>query len=201
MRGLVLALCLLAGGMTRDAMAQDYPALHSVVGVAADDVLNIRERPDASAPIIGALPPDATGVEVVSVTGGWAVVNTQEGTGYVSLNFLARQEGPAWNALEAPLSCLGTEPFWSLAIDPAAGTATLCMPDDLEGRALEIGQSWPGAVWAPAAALSLPDGMAVLYPAECSDGMSDRTYGIAADLFLTGPDRTRLSGCCLLDQP
>jgi len=30
--------------------------------------------------------------------------------------------------------------------------------------------------------------------------MSDSSYGIAADLFLTGPDRARLSGCCRLGQ-
>ena len=197
MRGLIMALCLLA----QCAVAQEYPALHAVTGVTSDDVLNIRERPDADSSILGTLPPDATGVEVIAVNDGWAVVNGPELTGYVALRFLAREAGPAWNSLEVPLTCLGTEPFWSLALDPATGVATLNTPEDPEGRALALGQTWPGAMWAPAAAVSLPDGMAVLYPAECSDGMSDRSYGIAADLFLTGPDRPRLSGCCLLDLP
>lgn len=192
-----LALGLMAQGAT----AQDYPALHAVVGVALDDVLNIRERPDASAPIIGEIAPNAMGIEVIAVSDGWAVVNTPEVTGYAALRFLEREEGPAWNTLERPLTCLGTEPFWSLALDPAAGTAKFSTPEDAEARSLTLGQTWPGAPWALSAAVSLPDGIAVLSPAECSDGMSERSYGIAADLFLTGPDRLRLSGCCLLSPP
>jgi uncharacterized membrane protein len=182
------------------AWAQGYPALHSVTGVAADDVLNVRERPDAGAPILGSLPPDATGVEVISVTDGWALVNLGDGSGYASLTYLAREEGPEWNMLERPLTCLGTEPFWSLKVDPAAGTAAFSTPEEPE-HDLPILGTWPGAPWAPAAALQLPDGLAVLSPAECSDGMSDRSYGIAADLFLNGQDRQRLSGCCLMVLP
>ena len=63
------------------ALAEVYPALHDVTGVASDDVLNIRESPDAGSAIVGSLAPDATGVEVVAVTGGWAVVNTSEASG------------------------------------------------------------------------------------------------------------------------
>jgi uncharacterized membrane protein len=200
MMQMVVRACVL-GLMAQGAAAQDYPAFHAVVGVALDDVLNIRAQPDANAPIIGEIPPDAMGVEVVAVSDGWAVVNTPDVTGYVALRFLEREEGPPWNALELPLTCLGTEPFWSLALDPVAGTAKFSTPEDAEAHNLTLGQTWPGAPWAPSAAVSLPDGMAVFSPAECSDGMSERSYGIAADLFLTGPDRQRLSGCCLLDLP
>jgi uncharacterized membrane protein len=185
---------------TVSAWAQGYPALHSVTGVASDDVLNVRERPDADAPILGSLPPDAAGVEVISVTDGWALVNVGDGSGYASLKFLAREDGPDWNALARPLACLGTEPFWGLSIDPAAGMATFGSPEIPE-QDMPIGQTWPGTPWAQAAALALPDGMAVLYPAECSDGMSNRSYGIVADLFLNGPDQPRLSGCCLIGMP
>jgi uncharacterized membrane protein len=180
--------------------AQGYPALHAVTGVAADDVLNVRERPDAGAPILGSLPPDATGIEVVSVSDGWALVNLGDGSGYASLTYLAREQGPEWNSLERPLTCLGTEPFWSLDIDPVAGTAAFSTPEE-PAHELPISGLWPGAPWAAAAALQLPDGMAVLHPAECSDGMSNRSYGIVADLFLNGPDRPRLSGCCLMIMP
>jgi uncharacterized membrane protein len=195
----VAALCLLL--VSTPLLAQDYPAFHSVSGVAADDVLNIRAMPDPDAAIIGTLAPDATGVEVVSVADGWALLNAGEATGYANLRFLTRAEGPAWNALQAPLRCLGTEPFWSLTIDPRAGTANFSQPDDLGGKTSALAQTWPGAPWAPAAAPSLPEGLAVLYPAECSDGMSERSYGITVDIFMTGSDRSRLSGCCLLDLP
>ncbi|MDO9527044.1 MAG: hypothetical protein Q7J57_16145, partial [Gemmobacter sp.] len=34
----------------------------------------------------------------------------------------------------------------------------------------------------------------------CSDGMSDRRFGMAAALFIQSPDANRLSqGCCTLD--
>jgi len=193
-RAAALFLCLVAS----PALAEEFPALADVTGVAADDVLNIRERPSADAPVVGALPPDATGVEVIAMSGTWAQVNTAEQTGYVAARYLLRDPSPAWNALETPLDCFGTEPFWSLAIDPSARTATMVSTDDLNGTATTIVEIWPGMPWAPVAALSTPEGTIVLSPAACSDGMSDRSYGIAIDLFLTGPAGGRLSGCCSL---
>ncbi len=181
--------------------AEVLPALHDVTGVAADDVLNIRAAPDAAAEVIGTLTPDETAVEVISVTEGWALVNTGEGSGYASMRFLTRQDGPDWNALQTPLTCVGTEPFWSLKIDPDVGTANMVTPDDLDGYSMEINQTWRAEPGAPAAALSVPEGLIVLRPAECSDGMSERRFGIAVDVFLTRPDKLRLSGCCRLGQP
>lgn len=180
--------------------AEEMPALYSVTGVAAWDVLNIRERPEAGAPILGTLAPDATGVELLAVEGDWALVNAGERAGHVALRYLKREPGPDWNALKQPLTCLGTEPFWSLRIDPAQGTARLSTPE-AEGEPLPIRQAWPGQPRARAAALSLPVGVVVLSPAACSDGMSDRSYGIAADLFLDSPAPDRLTGCCTIQPP
>jgi uncharacterized membrane protein len=173
-----------------------------VTGVAVGDVLNIRARPDAGAEVIGTLAPDATGIEVVDAADGWAVVNTAEQTGYVAQRFLAREDGPAWNSLEGPLTCFGTEPFWSLDVDPVAGETRYLTPEDPEPRVSKISDSWPGQPWTPAAAVALPEGLAVMQPTECSDGMSERTYGISIDLFLNAMDagtgQQRLSGCCLI---
>ncbi len=196
-----LCLCLL----TPVALAQDLPALHAVTGVANDDVLNIRSRPKADAAIIGTLPPDSTGIEVVAVEGDWAVVNTAEATGYAALRYLRREDRPAWNSLEAPLTCLGTEPFWSLTINRAAGIVGYQTPEMPEPLQSPLTETWPGVPWSPSAALALPEGLAVLQPLECSDGMSDRSYGISVDVFLQGTDAgagwSRLSGCCLLGAP
>lgn len=181
--------------------AEVFPALYAVTGVAADDVLNIREAPAEDAPILDTLAPDATGIEVMEIFDGWATVNAGDQTGYVAARFLLREPGPDWTALQTPLTCLGTEPFWSLTLDPGAGTASLRTPDAAEAEAWQIDQSWPGLPWSPAAALSLSGGMAVLTPADCSDGMSNRSYGIGIDVFQTGPAGGRLAGCCLLDQP
>lgn len=183
------------------AVAQDYPALHEVTGVAANDVLNIRAAADATSGIVGSLPPDATGIEVVGTEGGWALVNTGEGSGYASLRFLKRKPGPAWNALQTSLTCFGTEPFWSLKVDPSAATATMISSDDLNGNVTQILESWPGRPSAPMAALPIPEGTVILSPAACNDGMSDRRFGIGIDMFLTSPETLRLSGCCSLGLP
>ncbi len=192
--GLVLMLALGPGALR----AEMYPALHTVVGVDVGDVLNIRAAPDAGARVIGTLAPGLMGVEVIAASNGWAQLNTQEGTGYAALRYLHREEEADWYALERPLACFGTEPFWSLALDAAEGTAAFTTPDLSKPRIDPIGSIWTGAVWAPTAAIDLPDGMAVLRPADCSDGMSDAAYGIAIDLFLRTGDRQRLSGCCTL---
>ena len=196
-RLLVLVLALIPVALR----AEVYPALHDVTGVAGDDVLNIRAEPSADASVIGTLAHDATGVEVIAVEDGWAVVNTEEGSGYAALRFLRRTAAPDWPTLEVPLTCLGTEPFWSLQIDPGIGETRFQTPEDEAPQRAPISTSWPGLPWSQAAAVALPEGIAVLTPAMCSDGMSDQSYGIAADLFLARPDRTRLSGCCRLTQP
>ena len=48
------------------ATAQDFPALYRVTDVAANDVLNIRAQPQASAPVIGSFRPGQRGVEVMA---------------------------------------------------------------------------------------------------------------------------------------
>ncbi|MDP3197487.1 COG3650 family protein [Tabrizicola sp.] len=197
MRILILFLLL-----SHPLQAEEFPALFAVTGVADDDVLNIRARPDAGSPIIGSLAPDATGVEVIATRGNWALVNGGEGSGYASMRFLTREPGPAWNALQAPLICRGTEPFWSLEIDPQSRATRFLTPEDQAPAPESMTGVWPAEPWARSAAIGLPDGLAVLTGAECSDGMSDRSYGIVVDIFRTGPaDERRLSGCCLLARP
>jgi uncharacterized membrane protein len=198
----MIRLVLLFIALSLPLQAQEFPAFHSVTGVAANDVLNIRSRPDAGAPIIGMLAPTATGVEVVATVGNWAVVNSGEGAGYASMTYLSRAAGPDWNALQTPLSCLGTEPFWSLEIDPAAGETRFSTPEDPSPDPDPITALWPAEPWAQAAGVGLTDGLAVLTGAECSDGMSDRRYGIAVDILRNGPTgETRATGCCRLTPP
>jgi len=85
----------------------------------------------------------------------------------------------------------GTEPFWALKI---RGTElTLSRPDvpDLVAQA-------PGASIQPGSATwtaTTPEGATLkvsLYVSPCSDGMSDVTYPMAAEVAL---DRTIFSGC------
>lgn len=112
-------LFLFACGPT-SATTEGWPALFDVVGVSFDDVLNVRSSPDPDAEIIGDLAPSSKDVEVVRPddTGNWGLVNSGEGTGWVSLAFLARQPG-AWSGqFPDRAQCFGTEPFWSADLSP-----------------------------------------------------------------------------------
>ena len=196
-RALCLAVALTMAGALPGA-AQDLPALYDVQGVAADDVLNIRAAPQADAEIVGTLAPDAKRIEVIAAVDGWAMVNTGEGTGYAKLEYLAPSGGPAWQTFEAPLSCFGTEPFWGLDFDPAAMSISL-NNFETPAQVMAVKQIWLPLPWSPVSAIGLEDGTVVIRPEECSDGMSDQTYGIAMDMFLTKGDLRRYSGCCSLE--
>lgn len=193
-----VGLCLALGlAMSAPACAdQVFPALYRVTGVAANDVLNIRAAANANAPILGTLRPDAKRVEVMDIVNGWALVNADIDAGYVNARFLTRQGNDDWNALSTPLTCLGTEPFWALAINPGQRAATISNPSG--ERSAVITQVWPGDPRHPGAAIGTNTGFATLTPGQCSDGMSNRAFGITADLFLGGEAAGRYSGCCTL---
>ncbi|MEM8576538.1 MAG: SH3 domain-containing protein [Pseudomonadota bacterium] len=189
-----LALCW-AGA----AAAFDLPALHRVTGVAADDGLNIRSAPVASADVLGTLPPDSTGIEVTerSANGRWGRINVDEGSGWVALRFLERTGG-----LTDPVraTCFGMEPFWSLALD---GTATFTpaagAPFAFDLRP-QIGSANRTDRLALLGSGPFGDLTATLSAGSCSDGMSDRHYALRIDAvldFQTGGPRL-ISGCCTL---
>jgi len=200
MRGLGL-LCLFLAPL---AAAQELPALYSVTDVAADDVLHVRQNPRATAEKIGELAHDAQGVEVVglSESGDWGQVNTGEGSGWVRMRFLgdpgALAEGQTY--FDHALACFGTEPFWGLEM--AEGRATLS-GQDLETLELSFADSMAASghgAFSQAAVLEGDAGatvMAVVRRQACSDGMSDRAYGLGAEALINGQaGRALLTGCC-----
>ena len=63
---LLPAVCAVEGAIA-DASGPDF---FRVTGVAADDVLNIREAPDAGSAKIGEIPPDGDGVRNLGCQGG-----------------------------------------------------------------------------------------------------------------------------------
>lgn len=63
---LLLCLCLGASPILAEA---DGPDFWRVRDVARDDVLNIREAPDPSARIVGAIPSDGDGIRNLGCTG------------------------------------------------------------------------------------------------------------------------------------
>lgn len=195
----LLIVCLLAGPASADSL----PALHSVTGVAADDRLNVRAGPGIGAPVIGSLPPDATAVEVTARSGNgrWGRINWQEGTGWVALRHLARTHEHGWREGGMPLRCFGTEPFWSMPI--FLPTHRIEFHELSHGGFELVGDAGalPATEFPPTLAVpfsGMREGMVVIRAnAACSDNMSNRLYGLEAQVYWRG-DRAGLSGCCTL---
>ena len=94
--------------------------------------------------------------------------------------------------LDQPLSVLGNEPFWSIRI--ADGVASYSDPEMLEGPSAPLGQpQFMGntAVWKANLSDQTPL-IITLTGTDCSDGMSDRTYPLAAKVEM---GQRVLSGC------
>ncbi|UWQ83360.1 COG3650 family protein [Leisingera caerulea] len=177
--------------------AQEFPALYSVAGVAADDVLNIRSAPSASAEIIGTLAPDQAGVEVVAADGSgkWGLVNSGERSGWAALRYLTRAAAEDGLALPRRFSCFGTEPFWILNItqEDAAVYASHGGHTRLDAGRVLTSRNLGGHYLLP-----LEGGTAaVIRRSACSDGMSGRSFGLSVDLLQLDAPALQ-SGCCSL---
>jgi uncharacterized membrane protein len=88
------------------------------------------------------------------------------------------------------LRAVGTEPFWAAIIDGA--TLTYMTPDDQRGARIEVRREDAAGAAAFTGVLAGRPLRLRVYPAQCSDGMSDRVYRYAAELDL-GWERRR--GC------
>lgn len=197
---LAAALTLIAALAAPAAAQTMLPTLYDVTGVRSNDVLNIRAMPDASSSILSELPHDATGVEVIETRAGWARVNTFERSGWVNMRYLKERPG-VWKKGEIPatLNCLGTEPFWTLR---QVGTNLVYETPELSRplqRRLVVDNP---ARREPARSIIAGDAQGrltvVLTPAQCTDGMSDRFFGLSATLLFEGAGQaTRMeNGCC-----
>ena len=178
------------------ANAFDYPALHSVIGVAAGDLLNVREGPTTSSPVIAALRHTASGIEIIKTTadGKWGLLNVAEGTGWTAMQHLTK------TIVSDPKSqCFGTEPFWiadfgtdasfELAGETAQSYQVVAKTNSTNrtDRFATVAQGTTGQL------------IATLSAKECSDGMSDRLFGLSAELLVEEAGSwTQYSGCCSL---
>jgi uncharacterized membrane protein len=165
-----------------------------VTGVAFDDVLNLRAEPRAGAPIAGALPPAAFGIEALKRTDGWIYVRSGQLEGWASARFLRPQFVPREQP-PSPLQCLGTEPFWSFALE---GNALTYSTPDLKPVAAQIGvvqRSRNSTIVWRVAPKDGPIASATIEAHQaCSDGMSDRVFSFSARVETR--DGMFLSGCC-----
>ncbi|MGB0496695.1 MAG: SH3 domain-containing protein [Rubricella sp.] len=193
---LALLLWVSPAGATPDYV---LPTVFEVTGVSAGDVLNVRAGPGTDHAVIGRLAPDATGLEVIEIdaTGRWARLNVEEGTGWASLAYLAPLAASPGGSGAQPLTCFGTEPFWTLRLSPDPLWSTPeGSREPLSSILLET-----GVFRDPRRAAIVDFGderMTVTTHFEiCSDGMSDRAYGLGASIVReTETGTSLLTGCC-----
>ncbi|WP_159087018.1 SH3 domain-containing protein [Loktanella sp. Alg231-35] len=197
---IILALWGLAAHA--DNLDPSLPALYAVTGVAADDSLNVRAGPRGGDDIVGTLAPDKDGLEVVALSreGNWALLNYGEGAGWVSMRFLTPQP-MATTVLGLPvgLQCFGTEPFWDITFFDEMNLI-LNTPDSETTHAITANAPAPEFVNLAETGFSFAwrnDRNIVsahILPGACSDGMSDRRYGLHYV-----DDQGLRRGCCSLN--
>lgn len=184
------------------AVAADFPARYSVTDVAANDTLNIRAAPAGSADILGTYPPYSIGIEVIQLSdnGKWGMVGAGERNGWVSMRYLTPEPPSDPNSIPRPFTCMGTEPFWTLSMSPRGSDFSEL------GFNTEILNEMGESVTANAYLATFQQGPTLNYTLlsekmQCGDGMSDRSFGFAAKLFVEAPDGNRFyRGCCTMDQ-
>lgn len=189
--GLVILFAL---GAFATATAQS-PARFAVTGVKASDVLNIREQPNAKAPIAGKIPHNSVSVFETPETPaprGWVAVSSSYGAGYVNARYLKPWPGPRKKpALQFPLSCAGTEPFWSAELN--GKTIVFDDANDLTDETFKqtgAPQQTEPNVWIIKGKRKAGAWAATLRETEaCSDGMSEY-------VFRYEYDDGAVKGCC-----
>lgn len=200
----VLALALVSTMAKADVPAPVLPALYQVTGVSSDDTLNVRAKPDAGSAIIGELNYSSNYVEVVNLSarGAWGQVNTAEQSGWVSMRYMQAMADPLMNnGLPKWLHCSGTEPFWAVEFDgsdvvfrdPNIGKSPVLHAITSMSPSPEyVDVSTTGVLfrWSQG---GLPITARIL-PGLCSDGMSDRAFG------LHYIDNSSRYGCCSMSE-
>lgn len=184
------------------ASAFEFPSLHNVYDVAPNDVLNVRSGPSVEHPIISSFTYDQKHIEVIrlSESGRWALVNVGEGTGWAASRFLKPLSLEP--RIPTTMRCFGTEPFWRADLWQAGADQRID---------LQVLGSLDQTILAHAGAFSSGrsdrfgyvayDRSAILSVSAqlCSDGMSDRAFGMSADVFVeTISGWQQFSGCCSL---
>ena len=199
--GGMLRLWLIWLALAVPVHASDLPALFRVSGVQAGDLLNVRAGPGVGFAVIDALAP-ASRIEVVALSpdGRWGLLNSGEQSGWAAMRFLTREEGEGWQSGARPLACFGTEPFWRVNLFLPTHRAEVFFPGEGGFELVLDTAPLPATAFPPTLAIPFSgarEGVAVLRGALCSDGMSDRRFGIEAQLYWRG-DAGGLSGCCML---
>lgn len=197
----MVALALTLAGLVDGAEAQGFPAAFQVVGVAKDDVLNIRAEPSAASDILGKIGPFAISVEVLSLSedGKWGRVGLAEGNGWVAMRFLEKTPVLSEAEVPRPFSCFGTEPFWSISLYPRGAEYNSPDTGAIPMEVMSEAVSPQGYLFKLREGPAL-DRTLIVTRSQCGDGMSDRVFGFSTLMFLEAPDGNgTFAGCCTLE--
>ncbi|SMX41375.1 COG3650 family protein [Octadecabacter ascidiaceicola] len=178
-------------GLASDA--QTLPSLYEVEGVPSGEHLNVREGPSVSTDIVEVIS-NTNVVEVLWTKDGWGQIGAGEISGWVSMNYLTAV--PHLESLPIlPVSCYGTEPFWSVTVEQ--GIALYSTPET-PAQPMTVETSAP-ATNGFSFLLSDADNTHTLVARAntCSDGMSERLFGISALMHIqTDEGNYVYQGCC-----
>lgn len=215
---MVMAILLIFGGAmpalvhSAETTFPEPGHTYRVIGVAANDRLNVRTNAGTGADIVGSLSPAATKILVTGASQKigssiwWEVIvsGAARDTGWINSRFVTSEltGAAAWSEAQSnyALTCAGNEPFWSLSIN--GNRAQYSLFD--EGDRLFSASPWvnargraPGSQFAIGLRDQSNDGFVVVvrpHGASCSDGMSDIAHPFYGTLVL--PDGAILGGCC-----
>lgn len=118
-------------GITRSKAKAEYRKVghfFKVVGVASNDVLNVRALPNSRSPILSFFKPNTPLLDVFSVSedGKWFEVNAGEGTGWIRNKFVEELEVSVFPGSNVPnqLTCFSNEPFIDVQFDRTVASFT-----------------------------------------------------------------------------
>jgi|LGVF01.2.fsa_nt_gb uncharacterized membrane protein len=181
-----------------------FPIVYEVVSVADGDVLNVRENPNANAYDLGdLLPGQQAEVTAFDETGAWARILWHGENGWVSRKFMqpVTQYGDDFSTMPVNLYCGGAEPFWSAEITPDARFSFTEMGNDAVWMPIESSTMSHNKMRSNYA-FETPEFTGFIRRAECSNDVSEVTYGWALDLLGKGSAQPNLlSGCCRTNLP
>lgn len=159
------------------------------------------QRPRCQSNIVGAISPYGLNIEIFETTPDekWGKVGIPEGNGWVAMRYLEETPPAEPYLVPRPLSCFGTEPFWSLSLyprgaeydSPETGIVPMkLLAEDVSERVyfmrLEEGPTLNRTL--------------IVKRQLCGDGMSDRKFGFTTLMFLVAPEgNDTFTGCCSLD--
>lgn len=179
---------------------------YKVIGVAAGDMLVVREEPQEGGKptdwtALGNLPANATNVlgtgrskEVGKQR--WSEITLGTVTGWVNARFLATADDPV-DLKDATFHCAGTEPFWGVTLSPKDGEFS--DPDSKSRLTTERVQPAVARLFPLLYRLRNEKGQSlratITHQTWCTDGMSDYDYAFQV---LLSDDENLYEGCCFL---